>query len=457
VQKGEARGAEEADIKMDDKCEDKREHEHRIALLHRVTNCLDTNGHGEDCAISLLSDYQSRSFNPQLLLETKLSDGYNLLCIAIAHKSLKLVSYLCLEFAPGNVAMHHRLGDDGISTSLEIAIAEDAKDIALFLHSLHLVVVNHSTPNRTPLLIKAFDKRMDNLVVALLKDPVLNISDKDNFEYLIFQRLIMWGREKIVMAVVGHLARSLNRLIGQDKYSFPMPGYLFAFITRTLPFELVIQAINHPSVDLQRLDDGHLQTFIGHMLLSGPTCALFVPTVLRLTHHQRRLALPMWIAISFENEGKQGHVNWQEFAPKLKCFVPGPCARKTGREYTGKELERDATPERFGYLAYHLLGYGLDALTLFLLYQDGYLGWDVEGDEGAKKNLSKREMKKRNMVSRWKRYFGILEQLPMEMQMLLCRRLEGSPKDLYTGEEIEGSLRKHLRWYGDYANMQKIS
>lgn len=39
--------------------------------------------------------------------------------------------------------------------------------------------------------------------------------------------------------------------------------------------------------------------------------------------------------------------------------------------------------------------------------------------------------------------------------MVLCRRLEGSGKDFYTGNEVDGSVGEHLRWYAKYSNIQQ--
>jgi hypothetical protein len=67
---------------------------------------------------------------------------------------------------------------------------------------------------------------------------------------------------------------------------------------------------------------------------------------------------------------------------------------------------------------------------LFLLFQDGY----VEG----------------KLPQKWQRFFNIMLQLPIDLQMVMCCRLEGRWKDYYTDVEVEGSVRKHLEWYGMY-------
>lgn len=49
-----------------------------------------------------------------------------------------------------------------------------------------------------------------------------------------------------------------------------------------------------------------------------------------------------------------------------------------------------------------------------------------------------------------RQYFKLMIDLPLQLQMVMCRRLEGSGKGYYTTYQINGSVRKHFDWYGLY-------
>jgi phosphopantetheine adenylyltransferase len=84
------------------------------------------------------------------------------------------------------------------------------------------------------------------------------------------------------------------------------------------------------------------------------------------------------------------------------------------REQTLNKIRRD-------------LGMVEDLFSLVVLNTDEYL-----------KNKAKKDVK---------RYFRILKQLPMELQMLICHRVYESPMDNITGEKVDQSLKRVVNWF----------
>jgi hypothetical protein len=208
-----------------------------------------------------------------------------------------------------------------------------------------------------------------------------------------------------------------------------IPFYLFELLLSYDRIDVIEKIIEHPCVDLRTLEDNHLRIFFSQLYLLGHSHILFASVMLCLSHAQRKLAFHSWDMprpLYLKLGTKTDMLNKSLVA----CVVPGYCESPESSNLSEEELQRDSNPGWFGRLAYKLLKYGQNIMGLFLLYQDGY----VEG------KLSKK----------WERFFNILLKLPLEMQMLMCQRLQGSAKYLFTLKEIDGSLRKHLEWFGMY-------
>jgi hypothetical protein len=327
--------------------------------------------------------------------------------------------------------MHHLTPYGG--TSLLQAIRDGSEEIALFLYSLGIFDLNMCYHPYELVLEEAESKKMSTLLLALLRDPLVKLYD--NREYyldVVFRVFCSYGNDW-QDAILKRLALDLNRKFSIIGSTGMEVDYFFPSLVIRGHLDLVVLALNHPAIDIRDLDMKHLGRFTRTVFAFMHYHDLFASIVLRLNHAQRSYALRVWGLLALDQRDRQLALGTIMGTRTPQCLVPITCPNGEDSGFSHDQLTRDTTAERFGRIAYRLRRYGLHVFGLFLLYQEGY----VDGKMG----------------DGWKRYFDILLQLPLEMQMLMCRRLQGSAKDLFATKEIDGSLRGHLVWYGQYSGL----
>jgi hypothetical protein len=388
----------------------------KYSIVGQVQRHLISNSkEGEEHAIALLRDYKEH--NPGLHdadLVGSIHEGDMLLRQAIRYKSLSLVQYLCLEFAPNYHDIHYKNFDG--STSFHMAVVLGLEPIALFLHSLNVIDVRRTGPLPQDILpIKAFFKKTDKLLMALIRDPAVNFCAQEfTYSFAVIDCLIL-RNEETQSAMLERVGPQLNwRVMDPDAKTINKYPFIFAVLGRVRPWKYVLMILNHPSVDLKTLSETHLHNFIWNLCLNYHDPNIFFNVFCRLSQDQRWQARLAWVDCTKAHylPGSNRYSNLDESQRKADDIIrEGPIC--TLINHIESQLGRE-----------HLV------FGLFLLFQDGY----VEG----------------KLPQKWQRFFNIMLQLPIDLQMVMCCRLEGRWKDYYTDVEVEGSVRKHLEWYGMY-------
>jgi hypothetical protein len=382
----------------------------------------------EDDAILILKSFQSECTSAKPA-EPQVPAGFLLLSVAIRNKCTKFVRFLCLEFAPNNRAMHEI--PYGGKTSLMYAIYTGCEEMALFLHSLGICDVNLHPDDRKSALEEAECRGMGQLLLVLLRDPQVKLTNDEGYYKDALLRVLANYGTQYQDVILKRLACDINRRFRRDDPAAQSPHYLLSCLVKQNDADLVLHVLDHPAIDITQICQFHLSALVFALFITAHDHAAFASIVLRLNHAQRKNALREWQEVL--NLPPMGGPNMSPLIPQ--CIVPNRCPSNFHSGFSHDQLVKNATPKRFGWIAYPLNQYGLQVFGLFLLYQDGY----VAGDMG----------------NGWKRYFYILQKLPLDMQMVMCRRLHGSDKDIYTGKQIEECTRKHLGWYAVYANTQQ--
>jgi hypothetical protein len=356
----------------------------------------------------------------------------DLVDLAIAFNSLQLVKYLCLEYYGPEQIIHPNFKH----AYLLMAIDRYREDIALFLYSLDCVDDDRLiASDRREWFRKAAQHKLYRLLLTFLKDSTISLLDPCGFYDHAVYDVLCSNNNDLFNALLVRMGPHLNNKVFSDSGSSAgLAFYLFEELLNPPRIEVVEKIIEHPCVDLTTLKDEHIKLFFTQLCWLDHNHALCASAMLRLSHPQRRLALDSWRkawAVYYQpvpqSDGSRESLS--------ACVVPRHCNSEHSTHFSEEELQRDATPERFGRLAYKLLNYGQNFFGLFLLYQEEFLAGKV--DDG------------------WQRLLNIMLGLPLDLQMVMCRRLEGSAKNIYTGKEVSASVEKHLRWYAQYANIQQ--
>lgn len=344
-------------------------------------------GGNEQGAIALLED--SSHLKPNYVVKNVLPDQRSLMSIAIDHGALQLVRFLCLEYAPKSVSLYLMCYTS--RNPLRYAVSVGAEDIGLFLHSLDVIDVNKADVISSHVLTDTLEHNLLRLYGAVLSNPKVNLIDENQHYFRPVRRILESGKWDYIKLLLNRLAGDLDRFVSRWIFLGTLyPQYILGIVAGTRNNHLIVQVLNHPAVCLSSLQIEHIMEFTATLCLNGARPYLLANVLLRLNPKQR---------LQVTENCLQG--NMKEMCKLLRW--PIRC----------KYLHR-----------------GLFVFTLFLLYQDGYL-------QGA-------------VPEAWQRFFSILRRLPLELQMLSCRRLDLQATEYYLPSEISTSLANHLSYYVEY-------
>jgi hypothetical protein len=353
-----------------------------VAMIEK--NLADGN---EQEAIALLKE--STHLKPYYVVGCVLPDQRSLMSIAIDHRALQLVRFMCLEYAPESVTLNLMCYTS--RNPLRYAVIAGAEDIALFLHALDIIDVNKADVGSCHVLSYTFEQNFLRLYGAILKNPNVNLLDDNQQYFRPVRRIFESGKWEYIKLLLNRIAGDLDRLVSRWIFLGSLyPQYILGIVAGTRNNHLITQVLDHPAVCLSSLQIEHVVEFATILCVNGARPYLLANVLLRLS-------------------------------PKQRVKVTENCLQENMEEMCNL-LQ---WPIRCRYLQH-----GLFVFTLFLLYQDGYL-------QGA-------------IPEAWQRFFTILRRLPLELQMLSCRRLDLQSIEYYLPSKVSTGLANHFSYYLEY-------